>query len=114
MGGTKMIRFAAINLNGISIAYVMGIVNAALALVVSFGVDLTAEQQGYLAAIVNGLLVLVVHVSHRVGEATASGASAAKSQSANEPMTVAAARRAVELHDSAQDAPAPAVATQED
>ena len=96
-----MIRVAAINLNGISIAYVMGIVNAALALTVSFGVDLTAEQQGYLAAIVNGLLILVVHVSHRVGEATASGSAAAKSQIANEPVAVAAARRAVEIHDAA-------------
>ena len=96
-----MIRSAAINLNGISIAYVMGIVNALLALTVSFGVDLTAEQQGYLAAIVNGLLILVVHVSHRVGEATASGSAAAKSQIANEPVTVAAARRAVDLHDAA-------------
>ena len=96
-----MIRAAAINLNGISIAYVMGIVNAALALTVSFGVDLTAEQQGYLAAIVNGLLILVVHVSHRVGEATASGSAAAKSQIANEPVAVAAARRAVEIHDAA-------------
>lgn len=96
-----MIRSAAINLNGISIAYVMGIVNALLALTVSFGVDLTAEQQGYLAAIVNGLLILVVHVSHRVGEATASGSAAAKSQIANEPVAVSAARRAVELHDAA-------------
>ena len=107
-----MIRVAAINLNGISIAYVMGIVNAALALTVSFGVDLTAEQQGYLAAIVNGLLILVVHVSHRVGEATASGSAAAKSQIANEPVAVAAARRAVEIHDAAvADAVEPAPST---
>lgn len=109
MGVSKMIRSAAINLNGISIAYAMGIVNAALALTVSFGVDLNAEQQGYMAAIVNGLLILVVHVSHRVGEATASGSASARSQIANEPVALAAARRAVELHDAAvADATEPA------
>lgn len=75
-----MITKAAANLNGITIAYAIGLVNIALALIVSFGVHLTQEQRGYLVAFINGALVLVVHISHRVGEATNSGATTAKSQ----------------------------------
>ena len=78
-----MVRSAAVSLNGITIAYAMGIVNAALALAVSFGVHLSSVQQGYLAAILNGAMVLMAHVSHRVGEASATGSSTAASIRAN-------------------------------
>lgn len=112
MGGSKMIRSAAINLNGISIAYVMGFVNALLACLLAFGVHLTDTEIAAVAGLVNAGLVLAVHFGHRVGEATASGASAARSQIANEPVALAAARRAVELHDAAvADATPPAPET---
>ncbi len=51
-------------LNGVTVAYVMGLANAALALVVSFGVNLTETQQGTITALVNALLILVAHASY--------------------------------------------------
>lgn len=100
-----MIRTAAINLNGISIAYVMGFVNALLACLLAFGVHLSDTEIASVAGLINAGMVLAVHFGHRVGEATASGASAAKSQASNEPISVAAARRGVELHDAAVERP---------
>jgi hypothetical protein len=82
VGASKVIRSAAINLNGISIAYVMGIVNSLLACLLAFGVHLTDQQIASLAALVNAGLILAVHIGHRVGEATASGAATAKSVAA--------------------------------
>lgn len=51
-------------LNGVTVAYVMGLANAALALVVAFGVNLTPTQQGTITALVNAFLVLVAHASY--------------------------------------------------
>lgn len=77
--GVPMITKAALNLNGITIAYVMGLVNAALACLLAFGVTMTDIQIGAVATLVNAALILCVHVGHRVGEATSSGASTAYS-----------------------------------
>ena len=52
------------NMNGVLVVYAMGIVNAVLALVVSFGLNLTEEQQGSIVALVNALLVMVAHAAH--------------------------------------------------
>jgi hypothetical protein len=71
----RVITKLATNLNGITIAYVMGLANAVLACLLAFGVHLTDTQTGALAAVVNAVLILAVHVGHRVGEATASGAA---------------------------------------
>jgi hypothetical protein len=79
-----MIRRAAINLNGISIAYIMGLVNALLACLLSFGISLSDQEIASLVALINAGLILCVHIGHRVGEATASGASTTASKAANE------------------------------
>lgn len=52
------------SLNGVTIAYAMGVVNAALAMLFAFGVSMTQDQRGYVSAFVNAALVLVAHVSH--------------------------------------------------
>lgn len=79
-----MIRTAAVNLNGISIAYVMGVANALFACLVAFGVTLTTDEIATMGVLLNATLVLAAHVGHRVGEATASGAASSKSQAAND------------------------------
>lgn len=50
-------------LSGVEIAYVLGIVNAALALADSFGAHLSSTQDGYITSIVNGVLVLLLHLA---------------------------------------------------
>ena len=50
--------------NGISVALVMGVVNAGLAMLLSFGVQVTPEQSGTIQAFVNALLIMVVAVAH--------------------------------------------------
>ena len=82
-----MVRRTAANLNGISVAYLIGLINTALANVNAFGVHLNGEQTGTLAAILNGSIVLTVHLSHRVGEAMVSGEAAAFSQAAVDAAT---------------------------
>lgn len=79
-----MIRKAAVNLNGISIAYVMGLANALFATLLAFGVHLNDQEVASLTSLLNATLILAVHFGHRVGEATASGASSSRSQAAND------------------------------
>lgn len=57
------------NLNGISIAYIMGIVNALLSMLLAFGVGLNEQQQATITAFVNASLIALTHISHRLGEA---------------------------------------------
>lgn len=102
-----MITKAAVNLNGITIAYVMGFVNAVFACLLAFGVTLTDAEIASMSALINAAMILAVHFGHRVGEATASGVAAQSSQARMEPMTVEATRRGLELHD-AQHAEQPA------
>lgn len=64
----QMVTKAAQSMNGITIAYVMGFTNAALACLGSFGINLSDTQQGSIAALVNAGLILAVHIGHRVGE----------------------------------------------
>lgn len=52
------------NINGVAMAYAMGFVNAGMALVISFGVNLTEGQQAGIFGFVNAGLVLVAHVAH--------------------------------------------------
>lgn len=76
------IRKAAVTLNGITVAYLMGVVNAGLATMVAFGVDLNPTQTAALAGMVNASLILAVHLGHRLGEVLAAGGSAQHSQAA--------------------------------
>lgn len=62
-----MMRLAR-NFNGITIAYVMGLVNAVLALLLAFGINLTPSETGSITALVNAAFVLIAHSTHRVGE----------------------------------------------
>jgi len=78
----QAVRKAAVNLNGVSIAYIMGTVNAALALLVSFGVGLNNSQVASITALINAAMILTVHMSHRVGEAAALGRPSEKSREA--------------------------------
>lgn len=71
---------AALNLNGISIAYIMGVANAAFACLVAYGITLTDAEIGATMGLLNAVLILAVHIGHRVGEATASGSSTARSE----------------------------------
>lgn len=63
-----MVKRAAASLNGITIAYTMGIVNALLATMDAFGLRLTDQQSASVTALINASLIATVHVSHRVGE----------------------------------------------
>lgn len=51
-------------LNGVSVAYAMGLVNAGMALVISFGIRITESQQAGIVGFVNAGLILVAHVSY--------------------------------------------------
>lgn len=53
------------DLNGISVSLVMGVVNAGLAMLLSFGVSISVVQAGSIQAFVNVLLVLVASVAHK-------------------------------------------------
>lgn len=64
----RVITKAVTNLNGISIAYVMGVVNAAMSLLLAFGVSISNQQDTQIVTFVNAILILMAHVSHRLGE----------------------------------------------
>ena len=51
-------------LNGISVALTMGVVNAGLSLLLAFGVNLDQSQAGAVQAFVNALLVMVAAAAH--------------------------------------------------
>ena len=76
----RLIKAAALNLNGISIAYIMGLVNALLACLLAFGVHLDDQEIASLVALINAGLILAVHIGHRVGEASALGQSQQRSR----------------------------------
>jgi len=56
----------------VAMAYIMGFVNAGLALVISFGVNLTQPQEAGIVGFVNTGLVLVAHVSYAQAKHTKS------------------------------------------
>lgn len=51
-------------LDGISVAVVMGVVNAGLALLLAFGLSLTQDEVGAIQSFVNALLIMVAAVAH--------------------------------------------------
>jgi hypothetical protein len=57
-------------INGVAMAYIIGLVNAGLALVISFGVTLTEGQQAGIVGFVNAGLILVAHVSYNQAKHT--------------------------------------------
>lgn len=63
-----MIKALAQNFNGITMAYVMGLVNALLGLLLAFGVNLSETQQGAIIAFVNAAMIVMAHMGHRLGE----------------------------------------------
>lgn len=80
MNKTHGVRRIAVSMNGIGVAYLVGFFNACLAVIVSFGVQLTDTQQVAIATVVNAALVLGIHLAHRVGEVAAAGGSGAMSR----------------------------------
>lgn len=103
-GGNEVHVFsrAAVSLNGITIAYVMGVVNALFACLLAFGVPLTDQEIAAVATFINASMVLAIHMGHRLGEATASGATGATSRVKMEAVGIAAQRRGLEIHDEAE------------
>ena len=75
----NVVTKAAANLNGISIAYAMAVANALFACLVAFGVHLSDQEIATMLVLMNSVLAFAMHISHRVGQATASGASTARS-----------------------------------
>lgn len=64
-----MVKALVQNFNGITMAYVMGFVNAALALLIAFGIHFNDQQQGAVITFVNAAMIVAVHLGHRLGEA---------------------------------------------
>lgn len=83
----SVVTKAALNLNGISIAYIMGVANAAFACLVAYGITLTDAEIGSTMILLNAVLILVAHVGHRVGEATNAGSATARSEQSFQPET---------------------------
>jgi hypothetical protein len=52
------------NLNGVAVAYAVGVTNAAMAMLFSFGVNINADQRTAIVGFVNAALVLTAHLSH--------------------------------------------------
>jgi len=76
----RAVRKVAVTMNGIGVAYLMGVVNAAMVTVAAFGVNLNETQRVAVASLVNASLILAVHLGHRIGEAAAAGGSGAMSR----------------------------------
>ncbi len=62
--------------NGLTLAYVVAFTNAALALVISFGVSLDSGQQAAIVGFVNAAIMLAARVLH-LPEKTADGGTVA-------------------------------------
>lgn len=86
VGRIQPFRRAAMTMNGITVAYLMGLVNSVLGLIVSFGVNLTIQEQAYIVGVVNCSLVLAVHLGHRLGEVVALGTDTQHSQASTAAM----------------------------
>lgn len=50
--------------NGLTLAYVVAVVNASLTLLLSFGINITSEQQAAITAFVNAAMLLAARVLH--------------------------------------------------
>src|SRR5690348_7829405 len=80
MKRTHGVRRVAVSMNGIGVAYLMGVVNAGMVTVAAFGVDLNETQRVAVASFVNASLILGIHLAHRIGEVAAAGGSGAMSR----------------------------------
>lgn len=69
----RIVRRAAVSMNGIGVAYLIGFVNAVMATVNAFGINLNDTQRVAIVSLVNAALILSVHLAHRIGEATVTG-----------------------------------------
>jgi len=72
-----MVRTIVANFNGITMAYLMGLVNALLALLLAFGVPLTDTQDAAIVSFANAAMIVVAHLGHRLGEQTQANYAAA-------------------------------------
>lgn len=88
----NVVRRVAVNLNGISVAYVMGFFNAVFGVLVTFGVHLTDSEIASMTGLLNAALIMAVHFGHRIGESVASGSSTALSVQASDAATANAER----------------------
>jgi hypothetical protein len=50
--------------NGVQVSYIVALINVLLALVISFGVDITSEQVAYITTAVNLLLLIGARYIH--------------------------------------------------
>ena len=80
MKSQHAVRRVAVSMNGIGVAYLMGVVNAAVICAVSFGVHLNDTQISAIMGLVNAAMILGIHLAHRLGEVQAAGGSGALSR----------------------------------
>ena len=77
-GATRVID----NLNGVVVAYAVGATNALLALLFSFGVNVSDDQRSAIVGFVNAALVLTAHLSHTTAQKTQAKLDAAANSEA--------------------------------
>jgi hypothetical protein len=53
-------------LNGLTLVYVMAVLNSFLSVLIAFGVDLSSDRRTAIVVFVNVSLVAVAHISHAV------------------------------------------------
>lgn len=58
------------NMNGVAVAYAVGATNALMAMLFSFGVNVTDDQRSAIVGFVNAALVLTAHLSHAQAQKT--------------------------------------------
>lgn len=51
-------------LNGVSVAYAVGLTNSLLALLFAFGFRITSDQRAAIVGFVNAALVFTAHIAH--------------------------------------------------
>jgi len=67
----RMVNKTVLTLNGISIAYLMAVVNAGFVMLTSYGINISQQEVASTVIFLNVSLVAIAHFSHRLGESEA-------------------------------------------
>lgn len=73
VGAVRQAGAAAAQADGLAVAYLMAVVNAGLACLVAFGVNLSDSQQVAVVALVNAVLVAATHLLKANGAGPSGG-----------------------------------------
>ena len=63
-------------LNGVSVAYAVGLTNALLGMLLAFGFTLTNDQRAAIVGFVNAALVFTAHIAHAQAKSQARSSQA--------------------------------------